>query len=128
MCPTGDNIQAVTRLLRAVNECASILRDTGKYYRDMEKDLNGLEEFITSSPPSDDEAEIARSHWAEFLDTSMKVLAGVSKLRVLLKEDPWFRLGKGVPGNFETMRENPSQPRTSFLHRLLSCLSFRGFG
>lgn len=139
-----DNAQAVTDILHAVNKCASVLRDAGKYYRDMEQDLNDLTQFIAGSPPpSDEEVEIVRSRWAEFLAASVKVLLEVGDLRISLSHHPYLPRGEDIPSYSATTGESlkgtnapvplktiqgasaPAQPRVSLLRRLLSRLTSR---
>lgn len=134
-----ENAQSATDLLRSVNECASILEDTGKYFRELEKHLNTLSEALEASPPSNEESEMVRSRWAEFHAASGQVFAGIGSIRSELSLDPAIFTEDDFPnhaqattaGRAETtqaIKDSPSAPapKRSFFRRIMSCFTTWG--
>lgn len=62
---TAENSQVVTELLRAVDECGTLLRQSGAYYREIERQTED-EESIKSNQPSDEEIKMMLERWTAF--------------------------------------------------------------
>jgi hypothetical protein len=63
----AKNIQSVSEILAAIEECDGLLQQCQDQFGDLEKQTEN-KDFIDSDPPSEEEAELMRAKWETFFD------------------------------------------------------------
>ncbi|KAF9442304.1 hypothetical protein P691DRAFT_779465 [Macrolepiota fuliginosa MF-IS2] len=150
-----ENAQVVTDLLATVDECDGLLRQVAKYYRDLGQQLQQDVESAKANPPTEEEIEMVRERWIEFVKGLEVLSSDFGQIRSWMRRKPQVERVDGsnppspptataVPANQPTPSNAPAgakaitdasfpptRTKRSFLRslprRLLSCLRIKHF-
>lgn len=84
----AEGEQLIAELLVAAREAASILRQKGEYYRDLQTHIAKLEESIKTTQPSEPELEMLRQRWTGFSTALEPLLSEVGRIQRRLEDPP----------------------------------------